>query len=520
MPRFRTAIDLVIDGQTSLDELRRVATRTGRSFAATFDPDCLESRPTHSRRVSVSAPVVVLERPALESQRAGKSRKTRPKPERSFRWSEFLKWDKKAVPLLLVLIVLLALIGEPTVRRWLTHSGGVVGTWEIYGENPFREEIIWTFYPDGTVQIEPDGTGFLLCRRRQTDPRSVRQRQPLQLRTNVRGCRWRAAHPADAVSRADVKFTRTDPPPRRVSLEELHERWDYLYLARDQVPGSFAPPLTEVHADSIEPPLPDSMPGLGPLAEISPTGMHFARISAGEFLMGVADDETVGDERARPQHEVALTRDYLLGVYEVTEEAWERVMGTNAAPESVTMRVLGQMRFLPTVRPLGSIVDFCNRLSELEGLEPFYERNNGRIVARGGPGYRLPSEAEWEYACRAGSSGLLPFDQDEFPQHAWLQFDGAGWVTLHPVGLRQPNPLGLYDMFGNASEMVWGTLTPYSSEGQIDPYAESILEEPENPAERPVTRGGRTESPVETVSSAARSPVRRAAGFRVARYVE
>ncbi len=105
---------------------------------------------------------------------------------------------------------------------------------------------------------------------------------------------------------------------------------------------------------------------------------------------------------------------------------------------------------------------FCNRLSELEGLTPCYEID-GREVSwlEDAGGYRLPTEAEWEYACRSGSSTPWSFgdDESEVGRHAWS--DGNSDYAAHPVATREPNSWGVYDMHGNVWEWCWDPYAPY-----------------------------------------------------------
>jgi formylglycine-generating enzyme required for sulfatase activity len=178
------------------------------------------------------------------------------------------------------------------------------------------------------------------------------------------------------------------------------------------------------------------------------------QIPAGSFLMG--SPEGVGTANERPQRKVTIGQPFLMGRTEVTREQYLEVLGR------------GDERG-PTL-PMGGTtwydaIEFCNELSKREGLEPAYdlevlERDpqdsvkRARVARNGGNGYRLPSESEWEYACRAGSGEAWSFgdDADALYEHGWFQ--GHGNASPQPVGSLTPNRWGLADMHGNVWEWV------------------------------------------------------------------
>lgn len=167
---------------------------------------------------------------------------------------------------------------------------------------------------------------------------------------------------------------------------------------------------------------------------VNSIGIEFVKIPAGEFMMGSPDNEMYREKDEGPVHKVTIKEPFYLGKFEVTQEQWQKVMENN---------------------PSG----FKSENLPVEGVswddaEEFVKRLNGM---EGNDKYRLPSEAEWEYACRAGSTKKYSFGNDEtkLVDYAWYLNNSEGMT--HPVGQKKPNPWGLYDMYGNVWEWVQDT---------------------------------------------------------------
>ena len=139
-------------------------------------------------------------------------------------------------------------------------------------------------------------------------------------------------------------------------------------------------------------------------------------------------------------------RPFYLGIHEVTQGQYQAVMGDNPShfkgSDDLPVENVSWL----------DAVTFCNKLSEREKRTPFYRIDGTEVTLVGGNGYRLPTEAEWEYACRAKSTTLYPFGDDasKLGEHAW--YAGNSESKTHPVGQKLPNAWGLYDMLGNVWE--------------------------------------------------------------------
>ncbi|HCS60960.1 MAG TPA: sulfatase-modifying factor protein [Microbacterium sp.] len=167
------------------------------------------------------------------------------------------------------------------------------------------------------------------------------------------------------------------------------------------------------------------------------TDFELARIPAGSV--------TMHDARRKLKRTVALEQ-FEIGVYPVTEEQFAEVLGIAAAHPRRPARDLSWLRS----------IRFCNAASEWEGLDPAYSFDGEDVTWHvDSDGYRLPTEAEWEYACRAGSTtphyGLLT-------DVAWTSADGVSWPQN--VGGKLPNLNGLFDTLGNVWEWCWDLLDP------------------------------------------------------------
>jgi formylglycine-generating enzyme required for sulfatase activity len=245
------------------------------------------------------------------------------------------------------------------------------------------------------------------------------------------------------------------------------------------------------------------------------SGVEMVQIPAGYFEMGSKH----GRDDERPVHKVWVDS-FLMDKYEVTQAEFEKIGKTEA--------MANPSHFKGAELPVDQVTwalaaRFCNARSKLEGLKPCYDENTGECDFRA-EGYRLPTEAEWEYACRAGTDGDYSFGNDgrKLGDFAWSA-DNAGKKT-HPVGQKKANPWGLHDMHGNVAEWCHDVYDKTY-------YQNSPEKNPRGPANGKdyVLRGGSWASAAEALRSSYRigeSPgfsdacfARDAIGFRCVRKV-
>jgi formylglycine-generating enzyme required for sulfatase activity len=244
-----------------------------------------------------------------------------------------------------------------------------------------------------------------------------------------------------------------------------------------------------------------------PIVQTNSIGMKLVLIPPGEFQMGSPKELTDEELRAHaadswyteflpgegPRHRVRITKAFWLGMYDVTQGEYERVMGSNPSAFSATGKDKDKVAGQETKRfPVENVswdeaVQFCRKLADMP-----QEKAAGRT-------YRLPSEAQWEYACRAGSTTRFCSGDDErsLAEYGWCNANAGG--TTHAVGEKRPSAWGLYDVHGN----VWEWCQDWYDK---DYYAKSATDDPSGPpgGSSRVLRGGSWNCPASYCRSAFR----------------
>ncbi|MFQ5734381.1 MAG: protein kinase, partial [Planctomycetaceae bacterium] len=210
-----------------------------------------------------------------------------------------------------------------------------------------------------------------------------------------------------------------------------------------------------------------------PVETVNKLGMTFRLVPAGEFEMGASAGEVTPllgkpefiDSNLRsefPKRRVRITRPFYLGVHEVTQLQMQQVLSNDAGFRPSFFSAAGggrdRVKGRDTSKLPAELVDglaaakFCDELSSREGLKPYYVFFDKKVVVTGSDGYRLPTEEEWEFACRAGSTAAYAAGDrpDDLDERAW--HFGNSEERTHAVGGKRPNAFGLYDMHGNVGE--------------------------------------------------------------------
>ena len=187
--------------------------------------------------------------------------------------------------------------------------------------------------------------------------------------------------------------------------------------------------------------------------------MELVWVKAGTFLIGSPEAEEGRELDEGPRHEVTLSTGFWIGKHEITQGQWQSVMETT--PWSGKTMVQENPNHPAVYISWNDVQQFMHALNE--AVEDSL--------------YRLPTEAEWEYACRAGTTTQWSFgpDRSQLGDYAWYQDNAwnVGERHGHAVGTKLPNPWGLYDMHGNVNEWCWDWYALYPNEPQVDPAGPS-----------------------------------------------
>jgi len=240
--------------------------------------------------------------------------------------------------------------------------------------------------------------------------------------------------------------------------KELQKEWASCpYCSTPVVKIQQSPPKVEAPQTPLQNPTPV-------FAAQTAIPANFVRVEGGTFQMGTPSG---GKNNERPVHTVTV-KSFYIGRYEVTQKEWYEVMWNNPSEFKGENLPVEKVSWFDAI-------EYCNRRSIREGLTPAYSGSGDNITCDwNANGYRLPTEAEWEYAAKGGngSPGNYTYSgSNTIGDVAWYG-DNSGGRT-HPVGTKAANSLGIHDMSGNVYEWCWDRYGGYSSGSQNDPRGAS-----------------------------------------------
>jgi formylglycine-generating enzyme required for sulfatase activity len=189
-------------------------------------------------------------------------------------------------------------------------------------------------------------------------------------------------------------------------------------------------------------------------------------LPGGTFWMGSPDTDAEAYKNERPRHRVTVSA-FAISRYQITRELYRALCDTS--PQA-WQGDSNDARLPANNVSWFDAVSFCNALSQHAGLQPCYRVDSAHVDwDRSADGYRLPTEAEWEYACRAGTTSRWFFGNDPAALDRYAWFVANAKDKVQPVGEKTPNDWGLHDMIGNVWEWCWDWYNRYRAEAVVDP---------------------------------------------------